>query len=171
MLQGEIINMVFEAAIVFFLGIIFLVWGLKTSNKPDNDILAALKGLALVRQEVKSFRQQVNSLEQQVRVIDQKQKSNQQEEINNQQESKNLNQELQRLTQQVNNLKLGQTEDTKNELRTTNSEDRIAYSERYREIINLAQKGYSVIEIADNLAIGQDAVNMVINTYWRYGNE
>jgi hypothetical protein len=58
--------MTLEAALILFLGIIFLVWGLKTRVKPDKDMLAALKNLVVLKEEMNSMKEQILGIEQQI---------------------------------------------------------------------------------------------------------
>lgn len=122
--------MTFQAAMVFLLGIIFLVWGLKTKTPPDNEVLKLQKlyldSLGEVREELSILETRIRNLESAFKSI--------------------------------------------GPLVPKKSQAPIHYSKSFKEIVKLAEEGWSVTEIANKLELGQDAINMVLNTYRRERN-
>jgi len=172
--------MFWQSAILLFFGIIFLIWGVKAGHKPDNDTLTTLKGLAVVkgeldelkreleqlRQEISFLRQEIDSTQDKSRIPEQSEQFFQGLDKLKEEVSK-LKQEVETWKKEVSQAQVSQAADHFNETKRETASVSAPMSQKYRNILSLAEEGYSVREISDKLAIGQDAVSMVLNTYRR----
>lgn len=161
--------------VLFTLGIIVLIMAWRLSNPPTTspELLAALKGIAAVKRDIGYIRSELQETE--VRL-------NEHDRRIEERKALGLKTEEQSVVRQENP---GQTSNKPSDqklqfellkaIQQTVAQDRNptppVISEKYRGVIELHEQGWSAREIARQLALSQDAVNMVLKTYPRGGQQ
>jgi ATP/maltotriose-dependent transcriptional regulator MalT len=171
--------------VLFTLGIIVLIIAWRLGNPPNTspELLAALKGIAGVKRDIGYIRSELQEtgirLDEHERRIEERKalglKSEEQPVLNREDREpvpiKLADQKLQleflkALQQKANQEPIANQEE---DIDYTQNSVSQTVSEKYRGVIELHQQGWSILEIAGQLAISQDAVNMVLKTYTRGG--
>lgn len=187
--------MSFMPVVLFILGIIVLIgaWRLGNPSNTSPELIAALKGVAGVKREISYIRTELKEtearMEEHERLI-QEQESLRQTAVedvrfeNNtikEAEAKEIMQEqsfnpknrerydlIPEFQAEVEAETETETDEDVDEEKTYSSKATPRFfSDKYRWVIELHEQGWSVLEISGHLAISQDAVNMVLNTYPR----
>lgn len=157
--------MVFQASILLILGIIFLFLGWRWRNPPDTDIIAALKGLAMLKKEMKDLKEDVKyidaKVDQTVAIL--------LEEKNPYTPVSEQNDQSAEIIEPKENIPERASRSKNQFFKISNNIT--VLPEKYREVLDLAEQGLSVAEIADRLSISQDAVTMVLSTSAKRVNE
>lgn len=177
--------------ILFFLGVVFLLLGWRWQGLSKDQDKTVLKGLALLRREIIKVQNQVNLLEEEVQRNKQDIQKGQSEtieiglkelkaEFNEFRESQNHRkmEPIERKEVKVNPLEINQIElkalapkkietliDQENKESSCENELPRYTSPKYQQVFELAARGQRVPEIAQNLLLSQDAVQMVLKTY------
>lgn len=177
--------MSYLAVILFTLGIIVLIMAWRLSNPPATspELMAALKGIAAVKRDIGYIRSELQETE--VRLNEQDRRIEErkalglkteaqpamnceaQGKIPNKPADQKLQLEFLKALQQTVAQESATSQDEQ-AFYTRNSAPPVI-SEKYRGVIELHEQGWSTLEIAGQLALSQDAVNMVLKTYPRGG--
>jgi hypothetical protein len=157
--------------VLFALGVIFLIWALKTENTlkaTSPEMLATLKGLAAVKRELSQVQKALREAHSQMgdhelRLL---RNENVQAEIRStlQAQSSSMSHNIYHPP-----APLVQNPSPSFIAIQGNSRKTQALPEKYRWALELHEQGWSAAEIAGHLAISQDAVNMVLRTSQRGG--
>jgi len=134
-----------DTIIFLFIGVIFLVIEWRSSKKYA-EIFEVLKGLITMKKEVNDLQQKLNELEKKIEDY-----------------SRSINVS----NQAIKNTDTVVEDPKKNATSVPAGEKKKMSAPKYEEVLVLADQGYSVTEIADKLALSQDAVRMVMNTQKR----
>lgn len=146
--------MFWQAVVLLFVGIIIILWGWRSENKSGQNMITALKGIAILRKEMDVLQMEVRSLESRIDqaleillVILEKPENEQ--------------------AMEAAAFETVAAEKQDSLFYRKSDGQKMSSSAKYDEVVILAQQGCTVTEIADKLAISQDAVCMVLNTQRR----
>lgn len=183
--------MSFLPVFLFTLGIIVLLMAWRLGNPPNTspELLAALKGIAGVKRDIGYIRSELQEtgtrLDEHERriqerkalglkteeqpIVDRQDQDQQPKPKKSEQADQKVQLEffkaLQQQTAQDSIPNLGE-----DDAYPQNSAPRVI-SDKYRGVIELHEQGWTTLEIAGHLALSQDAVNMVLKTYPRGGQQ
>lgn len=182
--------MSFMPVVLFTLGVIVLIgaWRLGNPSNTSPELIAALKGVAGVKREISYIRTELKEtearMEEHERLI-QEQGSLKQTAVEDVRfENKNIkeNEAIKEIMQEqsftprneeryhlIPEFQAETEVDVDAEKKYLSKANPRVFPDKYRWVIELHEQGWSVLEIAGHLAISQDAVNMVLNTYPRGG--
>lgn len=161
--------------VLFTLGIIVLIIAWRLGNPPNTspELLAALKGIAGVKRDIGYIRSELQEtgtrLDEHERRIEERKAlglKSEKQPVANCEDQKLQLEFLKALQQKANQEPIANQEE---DIDYTQNSVSQTVSEKYRGVIELHQQGWSILEIAGQLAISQDAVNMVLKTYTRGG--
>jgi len=150
--------------VLFVLGICVIIWAVKKDSSPsseNSEILAILKGIASVKMELKEIQSDFRKAES--RIMDYEEKI-----INYEDSLANLNSEL-KTTKKLLEDRVSPEFITNTILRQEILERPIKAQgiEKYHEVLELSNQGFSITDIASRLALSQDAVILVLKTAQR----
>lgn len=138
--------MALDTIIFLFVGVIFVIIEWRSSKKYA-EIFQVLKGLITMKKEISDLRQKVTELEK---------------------KTEDYSRYINASNHTVTNKETVSGDDYKrNATSALPGEKKKMSAPKYEEVLVLADQGYSVTEIADKLALSQDAVRMVMNTHKR----
>lgn len=176
--------------ILFLLGVMFLFLGWRSQNPPNEEVMTALRGLAYLKREIHRVEDQVHKIDEnmestkqlQLREIELReialQETERRERELKQMELReaalkekgklySLNAKEHKERSGVSDLKSWLKETTPQTLVNTSSQHKV--SPKYQQVLELAEQGYQIAEIAQRLLLSQDAVNMVLRTHRKGG--
>lgn len=181
--------MSFMPVVLFTLGIIVLIgaWRLGNPSNTSPELIAALKGVAGVKREISYIRTELKETEarmeehekliqeqeslrqtavEDVRFVNNTIKETEVKKIMQEQSFNPKNKERYDLIPEF-QVEAETEEDVDEEKTYSSKATPRDFPDKYRWVIELHEQGWSVLEISSHLAISQDAVNIVLNTYPR----
>lgn len=162
--------------ILFFLGVVFLFLGWRWQGFSKDQDKTILKGLALLRREIINIQKQVNFLEgelQRIKLAEQTEKIEQRIKKEPREEKFKESNEVCFNPLEINRMELQKSipkklvalNDQEQEENSCGEELSPYISSKYQQVLELAARGQRVPEIAQNLSLSQDAVQMVLTTH------
>ncbi|MDP4158241.1 MAG: DNA-binding response regulator [Bacillota bacterium] len=152
--------------ILFFLGAVFLFLGWRWQSSPNDEAKTALKGLAYLRREIIRVQDQLNLLVNEVQNTNVEKKDLKEAEFIELRELKGTELKQDELKGSI--YEPTQLNDRKaiTKINILNKDDEPPrfISSKYQQVLELAARGQGVPEIAQNLLLSQDAVQMVLKT-------
>ncbi len=141
--------------ILFLLGVVFLLLGWRWQSPSNEEAMTALKGLAYLKREILRVQDQVHILEDKLQTAQQvEHKETAHRELEYREIERNEKSKLySSKTKEQGDRTSGVGVDPKHNI-----------SPKYQEVLELADKGNRIPEIAQQLLLSQDAVMMVLQT-------